>query len=58
MASQKKEQSCAILTIKKPGKMTDKGRKAIAVWLRAHASNLIKHGAGYNDKGDFVARYM
>lgn len=52
-----KEQSAAVLTIKSPGKMTSKGRKEIAGWLRQQANNLVKDGKLYTD-GRFTARYM
>ena len=50
--------SAAVLTLKKPGTMTDKGRKEIAAWLRKQAANLLKYGKDYNDTGDFRARYL
>ena len=50
--------SAAILTIKKPGEMTEKGRKDIANWLRNQARNLLRYGKKYNDTGDFRARYL
>ncbi len=49
--------SAAVITIKKPGAMTKRGRCEIATWLRNQASNLLKHGNDYNDTGNFVARY-
>lgn len=52
----KKEESAAILTIKDASKMSDKGRKAIAEWLRQNAKYLIKYGKEYN--GSFRARYI
>ena len=50
--------SAAILTLKKPGTMTAKGRSQIAAWLRRQATNLLKYGKDYNDTGDFRARYL
>ena len=50
--------SVAIVTIKKPGMMTPKGRKEIAAWLRRQAANLLKYGKDYNDTGAFRARYF
>lgn len=52
-----KEKSAAILTIKHPGKMSAKGRREIAAWLRRHASMLVKHGKEYTD-GRFIGRYL
>ena len=51
-----KEQSAAILTIKDASKMTKHGRKAIAAWLRRHATFLVKHGDEFAPR--FVGRYM
>lgn len=53
-----KEVSAAIVTIKAPGAMTDKGRREIAKWLRNQASNLTRYGARYVDKGAFRARWL
>lgn len=50
--------SAAILTIKRPGTMTPVGRREIALWLRRQATNLLKYGKGYNDTGDFRARFL
>lgn len=50
--------SAAILTLKKPGEMTPKGRAQIAAWLRKQAANLLRYGKDYNDTGDFRARYL
>ena len=47
----------ASFTVQKPGRMTAKGRRDIAVWLRRQAANLLKHGSEYNDAGAFRARY-
>lgn len=52
-----KTKSAAIVTIKAPGKMSKKGRKQIADWLRRQAANLSKHGNEYTD-GMFTARYL
>jgi hypothetical protein len=50
------EKSAAILTIKDAERMTKKGRKEIATWLRRQAEWLTKHGDNYS-KG-FRARYL
>lgn len=50
--------SAAILTIKKPGDMSAKGRTDIAAWLRRQARNLVRYGKKYNDTGNFTARYL
>lgn len=52
-----KEKSAAVLTIKEASKMTKKGRKDIATWLRRQADLLLKHGDQYID-GAFRARYL
>lgn len=56
--SKKQPKCAAILTIKKPGAMSEQGRKDIADWLRQHAKNLLKYGKDYNDKGDFRGKYF
>lgn len=53
----KREQSAAVLTIFSPGKMTPRGRKDIAAWLRRHASHLLKHGNDYTE-GRFTGRFI
>lgn len=50
--------SAATVTIKRPGAMTEKGRKEIVAWLRKQARNLQRYGARYNNKGTFTARYL
>ena len=52
----KKVKSAAILTIKDADKMTKKGRKQIAAWLRGRAVLLEKHGDLLAKR--FVARYI
>lgn len=47
----------ASFSIDRPGKMTPKGRKEIALWLKQQAKNLEKYGKDYNDTGGFRARY-
>lgn len=47
--------TAAILTIYKADKMTVKGRKQIAVWLRRQADDLIKLGDEYGKK--LICRY-
>lgn len=53
----RKEKSAAIITIRKPGKMSAQGRRDIAKWLRMHAAYLIKHGEKYTG-GRFIGRYL
>ena len=48
--------SAAIVTVKDAQKMTKRGRKAIATWLRRQASFLEKHGTEFS--GRFTARYL
>ena len=43
----KKVETAAIVTIHDGGKMTKRGRKAIAMWLRTHATWLELHGMDY-----------
>ncbi len=52
-----RELSAAILTIKKPGKMSPSGRRAIAGWLKKQAAYFLKYGKEYSDTR-FVARYL
>lgn len=52
-----KEKSAAIVTIHAPGKMTKRGRKNIATWLRRHALMLLKDGDKYTE-GRFTGRYI
>jgi triphosphoribosyl-dephospho-CoA synthetase len=49
--------SAAIVTIKQPGALTKQGRIDLARWLRKQASNLLRYGQMYVDKGSFQARY-
>lgn len=51
------ERSAAIITIKKPGKMTDSGRRRIAKWMREQAQFLERYGNKMSDTS-FRARYM
>ena len=53
----KPDKSVAIITIKSPGKMTKRGRKDIAEWLRRHAAHLLKEGDKYTD-GRFTGRFI
>lgn len=48
--------SAAIVIVKDAPKMTKRGRKAIAAWLRRQASFLEKHGNDFS--GRFTARYL
>jgi len=52
----KKEKSAAIVTIHYANKMTPKGRKQIAAWLRGRAALLEKHGDLMANR--FTSRYI
>ncbi len=56
MKPKRKGKTAAVLTIRGPGKMTPRGRKDIATWLRRQAAHLLKHGAEYTD-GRFTGRF-
>ena len=56
MAKRSKEQSAAIITVKRAGDMTKTGRRRIANWLRHHAKMLEEHGKEYS--GRFTGRYL
>lgn len=51
-----KQKSAAILTIKDAPKMTVKGRREIAAWLRRQAQFLEGHGPELANR--FTARYL
>lgn len=51
-----KHKSAAIVTIKDAAKMTPKGRKQVATWLRQHATDLVEGGARYAPR--FTGRYL
>lgn len=51
-----KEKSAAILTIKDAPRMTPKGRREVAAWLRMHANYLVKYGHEYSPR--FTGRYL
>ena len=51
-----KEKSAAILTIKDADKMSKRGRKEVAAWLRRHAKYLEQHGQAYSSR--FTGRYL
>jgi hypothetical protein len=53
----KKAAAAAIVTINGPGRMSTKGRKAIAEWLRHTALDFELLGRQYT-KGRFTARYL
>lgn len=53
----RKPQAAAVLTIHGPGRMSLKGRRAIADWLRKQAVQLQGYGYRYTDNR-FTARYM
>jgi triphosphoribosyl-dephospho-CoA synthetase len=50
--------SAAVLTIFDAGKMTKKGRRDIAKWLRQHAEDLLSDGDNYSSlfRGRFQYR--
>ena len=56
MATKIKAKRAASLVILGPGKMTTKGRRDIANWLRQQAKHLIKDGKFYTD-GQFRAGF-
>lgn len=56
MANKRPKNAAAILTIWEASNMSDKGKKAIAEWLRQQAKNLLKDGKNYSKR--FTARYM
>lgn len=47
--SKKNVKRVALLTIQSPGKMTVKGRRDVARWLRETAAKLVKEGHRYTD---------
>jgi hypothetical protein len=49
--------SAAVLTIKRPGKMTKRGRLAVVAWLRRQAAFFAKYGSKYSETR-FTARYL
>ncbi len=51
-----KEKSAAILTVKDAPKMTRRGRKNIAEWLRRQAAFLEHNGDELSNR--FTARYL
>lgn len=53
----RKERTAAVITIHGAGKMTARGRRDIALWLRRHADHLVKHGKEYTD-GRFTGRFI
>lgn len=59
MATKRKQKPrcAAVVTIRKPGKMSARGRKDIAGWLRQHATHIMKHGKDYTD-GTFTGRFF
>lgn len=46
----------AILTIQSPGRMTKRGRRDIAAWLRRQADHLARDGENYTE-GRFRAGF-
>lgn len=53
----RKERSAAVVTIKAPGRMTARGRRDIATWLRQQAAHLLRHGKDYTE-GTFRGRFI
>lgn len=53
----RRQKSAAVLSIFDAPRMTARGRRDIAAWLRRHASWLVKRGAGYTN-GRFTGRYL
>lgn len=53
----KREKSAAIVTIYDAPRMTAKGRRQVAAWLRRHADILVKDGKDYTN-GRFTGRYL
>lgn len=51
-----KTEVVASLQVLRPGDMTPKGRREIALWLRRQAADLVKHGKDYST-ARFRARY-
>lgn len=49
--------SAAVISIFSAPKMTAKGRRQIAAWLRRHADMLVKEGKNYTE-GRFTGRYL
>ena len=56
MKKRKTERSAAIVTIRDAAKMTKKGRRQIAEWLKRTAADLVELGHKYD--GGFRARYL
>jgi hypothetical protein len=54
--AKKAPKTAAIITIRGAGRMTKKGRRDIANWLRRHADSLVKYGHEYSN-GRFIGRY-
>jgi len=52
----RKEKTAAIVTIFNASDMTKKGRRQIALWLKARANDLLQHGDEL--AGRFRARYL
>jgi len=53
----KRYATAAVLTVNQPGRMTTKGRKQIAQWLRDRADDLTNRGRDLNDTGAWRCRY-
>lgn len=53
--AKKESKVAATVTIKDAAKMTPKGRREIAAWLRGLAKHVIDHGKDYSPR--FVARF-
>lgn len=53
----KRNERAASLVIHGPGRMTARGRRKIASWLRMHANMLLKEGNNYTE-GRFTGSYF
>ena len=51
-----KDKSAAVLTIKDAPRMSPKGRREVAAWLRRHADMLVEEGKNYSKR--FTGRYL
>lgn len=56
MTKKPKAKCVALLTVKSPGKMTKRGRKDIAMWLRGRAELIERRGDTLTD-GRFTSGF-
>jgi len=49
-------QTIATVTIRRASRMTKRGRRSLAAWLRRHAKMLERQGDRYSDR--FTGRYI